>query len=460
MRFTLFGIPTEVHGSFWFGAVLLGLNDVGFLPVWVLIVFFSVMIHELGHALSIRAFGLRPEISLQWLGGLTSWSGGRDLSRPKRVFISFAGPLAGFVFAGVGYAVLRLRPDLVASLGAMPLKALLMFQAVNLYWGVINLAPVLPLDGGHMLEHTLGPKRARLTAGLSTIFGIACAVAGYSFGGTWLAFLFGMLALQSFQRYQAESPDPTPRATPVDRRPIDPPLSPELERELKRASDALEAERFDEARTIANAVLTAEPARNGRIRALETIAWAFLLEGQIEEATRAVRSMERHGKADAALAGGVLFARRELAAARAVFEAARAVGDDRKEVVGPLIQILIEEGEVARAAAIALDIAETLSDDDLRQMATIAAQHAAFSWAARLHESLFDRTEAANDAYEAARAKALDGDRNGTLAWLTRAKERGFDDAAKLWSEAAFAKLRDEAQAELTAILPRPEISS
>ncbi|MBM4358791.1 MAG: hypothetical protein FJ096_11870 [Deltaproteobacteria bacterium] len=459
MRFTLFGIPTEVHGSFWFGAVLLGMNDVSFLPVWVLIVFLSVMIHELGHALSIRAFGLRPEISLQWLGGLTSWSGGRDLSRPKRVFISFAGPLAGFVFAGLGFAVMRLRPEAVASLGSMPLKALLMFQAVNLYWGVINLAPVLPLDGGHILEHTLGPKRARLTAGLSAVFGLACAVAGYQFGGTWLAFLFGMLALQSFQRYQAESPDPTPRPETVERRPVEPTLSPELERELKRASDALADERFAEARTTAETILANEPPRGGRIRALETIAWAYLLEGKIEDATRAVRAMERHGKADAALAGGVLFARRDLAAARAVFEAARAVGDDRKEVVGPLIQILIEEGEVARAAAIALDIVDTLSDDDIRQMAEIAAQQRAYAWSARLREALFDRSGAGSDAIEAARAKLLDGDVKGSLVWLARAKESGFDDARKLWTEADFATLRSDCQAELSAIFPRPEAS-
>lgn len=458
MRFTLFGIPTEVHGSFLFGAVLLGLNDVSFLPFWVFIVFVSVMIHELGHALSIRAFGLRPQISLQWLGGLTAWSGGSDLSRPKRIFISFAGPLAGFVFAGVCFALFRYRGDAIAELGPLPLKTLLMFQAVNLYWGVINLAPVLPLDGGHMLEHALGPKRAKLTAALSTAFGIGCAVAAYAMlQSTWLAFLFGMLALQSFQRHQAESPDPSPRAEPVARKPVDPPLSPELERHLKLASSALEAESFAEARAAAESILSTEPPRGGRIRALEIIAWSHLLENNVEEATRAVRAMERHGKADAALAGGVLFARGDFGAARAVFEAARAVGDDRKEVVGPLIQILVQDGEVARAAAVALDIVDTLSEDDIRQMASIANEHGAYSWAARLYGAAFVRGETADDAYEVARAMANEGDVKGCLAWLSNAKDRGFDDAHKLWSESAFAKLRAEAEGELDSILPRPE---
>src|SRR5690606_1252702 len=104
--------------------------------------------------------------------------------------------------------------------------------------------------------------------------------------------------------------------------------------------------------------------------------------------------------------------------------------DDRKEIVGPLIQVLIKQGEVARAAAIALDIVETLSDDDVRQMAEIAAEHAAHGWAARLFEALFERRHRADDAYEAARHKSLDGDLAGALLLLERAVRAGFTDAS------------------------------
>ncbi|MBM4376532.1 MAG: hypothetical protein FJ095_15730 [Deltaproteobacteria bacterium] len=456
MRFTLFGIPTEIHPSFLFGAVLLGLNDPGFLPVWVVVVVISVLIHELGHALTIRAFGLRPEISLQWLGGLTSWSGGRDLSRPKRVFVSFAGPLAGFVFAGLVFLATLLRPDLLRAAPPLLRKAALTFQFVNLFWGIINLAPVSPLDGGHMLEHTLGPKRARLAAGLSTVFGILCAILGYTYGGTWLAFLFGMLALQSFQRFQAESPDPAPARPVFARRPVDPPLSPELERELKRAADALAADAHSEARAVAERVLAAEPPRTGRIRALELIAWSFLLEGALDDATRAVRALERHGTSDAALAGGLLFARGELAAARAVFEAARSVGDDRKEVVGPLIQILIADGETARAAATAVDIVETLSDDDVSRMAKLAEEGGAHDWAARLDEALYEREPSAEAAFTVARARSLAGDAASSLAWIAKATSQGLEDRARVWHDLAFAPLHsDEHASALEALVPR-----
>lgn len=457
MRFHLFGIPTEVHPSFLFGAVLLGIHDVSFLPVWVLIVVVSVLIHELGHALTIRSFGLRPEITLQWLGGLTAWSGGRDLSRGKRVFVSFAGPLAGFVFSGLVYGAFALRPELARGLGPLGMKAALTFQWVNLYWGVINLAPVVPLDGGHMLEHALGPKRTRLTAAISTVCGIGCAVLGYTFGGSWLAFLFGMLALQSFQRYQAETPDPSPRTGPAPaRRVVEAPLSPELERDLKRAGDALADDRYAEARSMAESVLATEPPRAARIRALEIVAWSLLLEGSLDEATRAVRALERHGTSDAALAGGVLFARGDRAAARAVFEAARSVGDDRKEVVGPLIQILLADGEIARAAATALDIVDTLSDDDVRRMAEMAESGAAHAWAARLYEALVARSSSGDDAFAVARAKSLAGDAAGALTWLGKAIDFGWNDRARVWSDAAFAPLRaEEHAAALESLVPR-----
>jgi Zn-dependent protease/thioredoxin-like negative regulator of GroEL len=464
MRFQLFGIPTEVQFSFWIGSILLGLPYLSseFRPmilVWVAVVFISVLVHELGHALAIRRHGLHPEITLHWIGGLTSWSGANNLTRPQRVFISFAGPLAGFILAGLVYGLTRAFPGLLAQPSSNAEQgrywALQFLVWVNFFWGVVNLAPVLPLDGGHILEHALGPKRLRVTAVVSLVVGAAIAAWAFVSGMQWMGFLFAMCALQSFQRYQAETP--VQRSSPRTERGIsEPPMPIELERELKRARDALNDDRYDEAASVAEAVLAKNPPRSGRIEALEVLAWAKLLDGKADEAARLTRAIERHGRSDVALAGAVLFAKKDFTAARAVFETARSIGDDRKEIVGPLIQILIAEGEVARAAAIAFDVVETLSDEDARQMAEIAFDHHAHGWSARLAEAVFERTGDPLDAYYAARARSLEGNPAASFTLLERAVAAGFRDAQRMWSDDALRSVHHDRKDELSALLPKP----
>ena len=104
--------------------------------------------------------------------------------------------------------------------------------------------------------------------------------------------------------------------------------------------------------------------------------------------------------------------------AQRVLEQARARGDDRKEVVGPLIQILIEQGEVPRAAAVALDIVDALSTDDAgRALATI-----------RSFDEVLGVLRAADDDLDAETRRLLD--------------ERVAARAARDWS--ASDRLRDE----------------
>ena len=157
---------------------------------------------------------------------------------------------------------------------------------------------------------------------------------------------------------------------------------------------------------------------------------------------------------DPALRGVVMLARGDRKQARRALEEARKRGDNRKEVVGPLIQILIEEGEIARASAVALDIVESLSDEDTRKMAQIAFEGGAFDWSARLYEAVFAREGQADDAYEAARAAAKDGQDEKALRLLRNAVEAGFSDRARAWSDAALSALQREQGLE--TVVPRP----
>src|SRR5262249_27052134 len=157
---------------------------------WTIIVFFSVMVHELGHALVARAFGARPSITLHALGGLTFMD--KQFSRPRSVLVSLSGPFAGFAFGAIVLAATYRLPlnDGQAFIVRMILE-------VNFGWGLINLIPVVPFDGGHVLSSALGPRRAFATAVISATVGASIAIAAMVFfrlGGLWIAFLFGSAA--------------------------------------------------------------------------------------------------------------------------------------------------------------------------------------------------------------------------------------------------------------------------
>jgi Zn-dependent protease len=459
MKFRLFGVDVQVQMFFWLTAACLAYDDLikgqyALVAVWVAVVFVSVLVHELGHAMAIRRHGIEPEIALHGMGGTTSWIPRSSMSRVDHILISLAGPFAGFTVAALIYAVVRFAPGLVFRLPALGQETVWRLLEVNIGWGIMNLIPVLPFDGGHVLEQALGPRRVKLTAAISTLVGAAVAIAAMKFEQWYLAILFGMAAMQSFQRFNA----PPAHSAIMPQKKAAPPggeVPAELAALLQTARSALAEEQLERAISIAQTVLAETPLPpRAAILALEIIGWAHLLGDDPREAAKAVASAKSLGDVDAALVGATLHATGDLAGARKVLEGARSAGDNRKEVVGPLIQVLIQQGEVARAAAAALDIVETLSEEDARKMAEIALEHRDFAGAARLFEALFTRARGAEDAYAAARAHALGGQHDRAVEWLRRAVEAGFSDRARAWSDAALEALRTGP--DLEAVLPRP----
>ncbi|NIP95884.1 MAG: hypothetical protein GWO24_21600, partial [Akkermansiaceae bacterium] len=99
IQFRLFGIPVHVEVWFWVSAFLLGgglgISDKRSLilvGLWMLIVFVSILVHELGHALSGRWLGGgRQTIRLWAFGGLAYNEGGR-FTRKGRILMILAGP--------------------------------------------------------------------------------------------------------------------------------------------------------------------------------------------------------------------------------------------------------------------------------------------------------------------------------------------------------------------------------
>jgi Zn-dependent protease len=462
MFFRAFGIPTTVQVSFWLGCLMFGFRTLQgpyphFVLLWAIVVFVSVLIHELGHAFAMLRYGLQPEITLYMFGGLTATRGMGNLKRRQRIFISLAGPLAGFIFGGlVLVADMFIGPPRGMSEHAQ--LAILNFvwwlKYVNLGWGMVNLIPVIPLDGGHVLEDLFGPRRERVAYKTMIVAAVIFGLLSLKFEIFLITALMAIGGYQAYQKLEVVSAatrrvDPHRAPPPVETIPD------EVQRQLSRAKEALADERFDEAGTLAELALGERPPKAARVEALHVLAWAHLLQSRRGEAERVLKAIAREGEPDLALVGALLFDKGETEPAREVFQAARAAGDDRKEIVGPLIQILIGEGEVARAAAIAFDVVETLNDEDVRQMAAIAYEREAYQWASRLFEALFERTEDPQLGYEAVRAMSLHGDAARALALLRRAVAAGYSDAAKVWSDKALDKLRSVEETQLEDILPR-----
>lgn len=464
MRFRLFGIPVELQLGFLLMAGALGMpllqqEQKGAILVWMAVVFVSVLVHELGHALAIIRLGGEPAIVLWALGGITGMQRPIDATRLQRVGVAMAGPGAGFALAGVIYLVLKLFPSLSGGAPVYVGLALEMMLEVNVGWGIFNLIPVMPFDGGHVLLEAFGPQRLKTAGLVSLIIGMAIAALFLVWNQIWITFIVGLGALQSYWRLRslpagASGPTAGPPARPHAQAEPEEPPSPALAAELQRAQSALHDERYAEASEAAEQLLARRLPRPMALQAAQVLAWARLLLGHPDEAAKVLARIDDSEEVDKALGAAVLRAVGRKDVARALLESARGAGDDRKEIVGPLIQILIEAGEIARAAAIALDIVDTLSADDVRQMAEIAFKPGSYQWSSRLREALFERTGAPDDAYDAARARALEGDRVGAAAMLRRAVAAGFADAARAWSDAALESLRTAG--ELDALLPKP----
>src|SRR5215510_5716421 len=212
----IFGIPIKIDPSFLIVCALLAysrLSQPDLLVEWLIVIFVSIIIHELGHALMVRLFGMTPQILLYSMGGLTSWQDEKGVSPPKHIAISLAGPFAGFLFGGIVFLSNILMPDLFADrIGRNAFEDLLW---VNFGWGIFNLLPILPLDGGnvvHSIEEWVRKKPGGTIArAVSLIAAVCVALWAISVGWTWVMILMGLFAWNNIsalvQTYQYKRDD-------------------------------------------------------------------------------------------------------------------------------------------------------------------------------------------------------------------------------------------------------------
>ncbi len=208
LRFRVGRIPVRVHPIFWITGLFIVWSpyqsDPPMLLIAVLSVFVSVLVHELGHATVTRLFGWPSEIVLGFFGGYATTA---RTSTARNLLVLFAGPGAGFLLAGVSFVGLLLLVGVEGQSEGRAVETLSFLLFINIAWSVLNLVPVLPLDGGQIAREVLvwlspgrGEERAML---LSAVVGAVAAAGGYLWlHQTFLAILFGMFAYQNFAAWQ------------------------------------------------------------------------------------------------------------------------------------------------------------------------------------------------------------------------------------------------------------------
>lgn len=201
----LFGIRVYVHFScllLVLLALLMGLSSGGvargvLTAALVPAVFACVLLHEFGHALTARRFGIRTrDITLYIIGGVARLEGlGR---RPlEELVIALAGPAVNLVIA-VGLAVVFLpfslisSPELVSEDTPIHMAGSFVFTllAANLIMALFNLIPAFPMDGGRVVRSLLQLRLGRLRATeIAAHIGLVMAllVAVLVPAGIWLA---------------------------------------------------------------------------------------------------------------------------------------------------------------------------------------------------------------------------------------------------------------------------------
>jgi stage IV sporulation protein FB len=193
MRFTqrigtYFGIPLRVHVTFPVILLFFGVEgwvrgdwrDAMWGTLFVLVIFVCVILHELGHSLQARRYGVHVrDIVLLPIGGMARAE--RIPENPREeIAVAIAGPLVNFLIAGI-IAFIRWIGGAPLLTGDGFFASLLI---VNLALGLFNLIPAFPMDGGRILRGLLALRLPYLTAtrvakDIGHLIALAFALAGF-----------------------------------------------------------------------------------------------------------------------------------------------------------------------------------------------------------------------------------------------------------------------------------------
>lgn len=423
LRFSIGPFPITVEPWFWLLSVVMGASLGRFLAPWVVICFVSVLLHELGHGTTALVFGARSHIRLHSFGGLCIPD--RQLSRWRDLAMSAAGPAVNFLLWGLAEAILAWAPPPTLYMR----QVLRLGGYINWWWGILNMLPVLPLDGGHVLAGLFGPSRrraVRMLGAMTAACAVAYAVANQDF---YFAAFFALMGVNNLQALSGE------RDVRAQRPPArEPDALSHGWRALLRG-DEYEASRLAH-QTLSGAKDPAE--QNG---ARDLLAWIALAEDTPRAAVAQLELVVPRS------AGRSLTWAMALDALKQYPEAARyareAVEKEPSETSAILaVRLLLQTGQVDEAERVIQGFTWPIPATRDARLADVAFARGQYEAAATLYATAYQEGRRSYDAYNAACGHARAGQFELATAWLKRALEAGFDDLEKVANDPNLAQIR------------------
>lgn len=418
----LFGIPITIRPMFLVVTLFLGasaLSNATEVGIWLGVVLVSIVVHELGHALVGRLFGLVPRIELHGMGGVAIFSNADEveIGTWQSVAICLAGPLAGFLLGALVLLAVWLSGPAEARYAKVLVELLLW---VNFAWGLVNLLPLYPLDGGQVLAallHRVDQSGVAVRA-ISVAVALAATIVAATYQMAYAAILAAWFGLDNLRGINER------REARRDER-----LWQELERaEALYISRDLAAAREKLAQILAQA--RSEPVKD---QTRLQLARVLLEIGEVAEARTLIGRLPRHYRElpDLQIELLVVDGRADdaLAIARRLHE------QQADQGLALLIWTLMLCGRHADLA----DRLETIDELDatllqwFREAAARAHYGGQFAESAALSRKLFSRTQTPLDAFNVACSLSRDGARQEALTWLGHAVEAG-DKNLEVWN--------------------------
>ncbi len=436
LRFRVGSIPVEVRPTHlligaliawsWVPAVRAGELHLALLGLLggIFVVFVSILVHELGHATVARLYGYQPEIVIEWFGGHTQPNAPGPIPWLKDVLLTFAGPLFGFglgVVSAVAFFVLG--ADLQASLEQSPSAPLLhqilfVFMAANVLWAVLNLMPVLPLDGGRIshavLTRIFGRHGVLFSQGIALLICVGLVTWGARTGSMILAIFFALWGWQAVKLLVAYFKGGSGSA-------LTPPPS---DLAFAQAAALFHQGSYTDARRAAEQALEKDTTRDAAGRLHHLLGWVAVKEGRGADALDHFARVDTHTVEPHALAAAHSLAGDDLRALP-LWELSYRTARDRT-LLHEWAGALIRQGRASEARRMqGVDLLEAY-----RAAESVLLQRGQYADAARLGEEALREVPRPELAYNAACAWARAGDPGSAQRLLERAAELGFRDAS------------------------------
>jgi Zn-dependent protease len=433
LSFKLFNIPVVIGIDFLICVSILAYNRLTmplYFVTWFIVVFISIMIHELGHALSFRLFGCTPWIRLYGFGGQTGIGEGQNIKPWQDLVTSIAGPAAGLLFGGI---IILIQPFFPVS--DIADQVFIDLIAVNIWWGLINLIPLYPLDGGHVAKiaivHFFKAKGEKIFYGFSMVAAIAIGGVCVFLNQYWIAIISGFLFFNNLQTLRQLSEIGADRG---------------LSSEFKKVYAFFQAGNFTDALTASGELYAKASTPKLKNHALNLGCWALYRLGNHTEALARLENNADPKLRDEFLYGILLNANSRYKEANDYLHRTFVSRLDN-DTAAILIQNLEKLDDTDTLyKTIMMYQGARISGPLYKSVARFLYEKGKFSESVEVGSLQYSKFKDSNAAYNVACAKNRMGDKKGAIRWLTIAVKSGFSDWMQIAGDQDLADLATDAK--------------